>query len=341
MSPGDREEAGLMTTIFVSYGRENHAVVRSLTQDLAEFGHKIWFDQDLTGGRAWWDHILSRIRECDVFVVALSPESLDSEACTRECSYAFRLGKTLLPVLIADVRTELLPPILAEIQYVDYRRQDKGAAISLMRAFGALPPGRPMPDPLPEPPAAPVSYLGGLREQITVSRALSFEEQTALLLRLKQGLQDAKKSEDARSLLVTFRAREDLFARVADEIDQLLSARGPRAAEPARPDKAPRVEPGSRPAADPKSAARVMDAPVPAGGRHVRLGRWLFAIDEYREYREHQRAHWAAVRERPSLATALHWLLGDSRQYVLIVRVVLKFLLVVLIFLVLMAIAQK
>jgi hypothetical protein len=338
------KEAGLMTMVFVSYGRENHAVVRSLTQDLVELGHTIWFDQDLTGGRAWWDHILSRIRECDVFVVALSPESLDSEACKRECSYAFKLGKTLLPVLIADVRAELLPPLLAEIQYVDYRRQDKGAAFSLMKAFSALPPGRALPEPLPEPPPAPVSYLGGLKEQIGASRPLSFEEQTALLLRLKQGLQDSKNAEGVLSLLSTFRAREDLFARVADEIDQLLSAGGPRlrGAEEARPaPPPPRVKPDSSAAADPGPAARVMDAPVPARGRFVRFARWLFAVDECREYRELQRAHWAAVRERPSFGTAFHWLLGDTRQYVLIVRVLFKLLLVVVIFLVLMALGHK
>jgi hypothetical protein len=32
----------------------------------------------------WWNHILTRIRECDVFVFAVSPESLDSQACKHD-----------------------------------------------------------------------------------------------------------------------------------------------------------------------------------------------------------------------------------------------------------------
>jgi hypothetical protein len=50
-----------MVTMFVSYGRENQEIVGALTRDLDALGHKTWFDQDLTSGRAWWNHIIFRI----------------------------------------------------------------------------------------------------------------------------------------------------------------------------------------------------------------------------------------------------------------------------------------
>ena len=318
-----------MTTVFVSYGRENDQAVRSLAHDLDALGHSIWFDQALTGGRAWWDHILGRIRDSDVFLFALSPESLDSEACRQECSYAFKLGKTVLPVLVADgVNADLLPPMLAQIQYVDYRGQDKNAVFSLMKAFNTLPPLRPLPDPLPDPPAIPMSYLGSLMEQITVATPLPFGEQTALVVRLKQGLRDPKAADSARDLLLRLRARDDLFARVADEIDQLLSVDRPRP-RPPEPESA-RAASTSRVAPAPTTPVRVQPedrgaaAMAPKRGRLLRMGRWLLCLDEILEHAALQRQNWARVRSEPSLATVLRWMFGDQRQWALRVRIIIK-----------------
>lgn len=214
-----------MATAFISYCRESQEKARSLAQDLEALGHQAWFDQELTGGQAWWNLILTEIQKCDIFAFALDPESLNSPACKREYAYAFNLRKSILPVLVADgVSIDLLPSALAQIHYVDYRREDKQAFRSLAKALTALPPSLTMPDPMPEPPPAPISYLGGLREQVEAQGALSFEEQTGLVLRLKHGLREAKDAEDVRTLLRLFRSRDDLYARVAEEIDTLLVA---------------------------------------------------------------------------------------------------------------------
>ena len=223
-----------MTTVFISYSRERYGEVKSLVEDLGALGHQAWFDHELTGGQAWWDQVLLKIRECEVFAYGLSPESLDSLACKREYAYASKLGKSVLPILVADgVSSELLPAALEELQYVDYRREDKEALKALSRALVALPRSPPAPDPLPEPPAAPVSYLGSLAEQLGATLPLSFQQQTELVLRLKHGLRDTKDGERVRTLLRRFRSREDLFARVADEIDALFKS------TPAGPDATP------------------------------------------------------------------------------------------------------
>ncbi len=212
-----------MTTMFLSYSRETQQQVESLAQDIHAMELRVWFDRELTGGQAWWDQILKQIRECDYFVFALAPESLDSTACKREYGYAASLGKTILPILIADgVITEMLPATLAQVHFVDYRRQDKDAWRALSRALHTLPASAPLPDPLPVPPPVPVSYLGELKEQIDTPSPLGFDQQTGLLLRLKQAIGDARDADNARQLLLRFRARADLYARVADEIDLLL-----------------------------------------------------------------------------------------------------------------------
>src|SRR5262245_28245333 len=242
-----------MASVFISYSRESHQKVRSLSSDLEALGHLAWFDQALTGGQTWWDMILSEIRKCDVFAFALEPDSLNSPACKREYAYAAQLGKCILPVLVGEnVPTDLLPPALAQIQFVDYRRDDREALRALAKALTTLPSSAPLPDPLPEPPSVPVSYLGNLREQVEGPNNLSFAEQTELLLRLKNGLRNVKDAENVRTLLKYFRSRDDLYAKVADEIDVLLAE---AAVAPART-KEPEVHRIS------EASGRTADTPV-------------------------------------------------------------------------------
>ena len=138
-----------MPNIFISYTRQSEAIARTLANDIEALGNTVWFDQELSGGQAWWDQILVSVRDCDVFVFVLTPEALKSTACKLEFGYAADLGKPIVPVLVsAGVSTNLLPPALSQIQFVDYRNQDRDATI---------PPPQPLPDPLPASPEAPIS----------------------------------------------------------------------------------------------------------------------------------------------------------------------------------------
>ncbi|MCX7111260.1 MAG: toll/interleukin-1 receptor domain-containing protein [Proteobacteria bacterium] len=69
-----------MSNIFISYNRTSEAIVKTLADDIEALGHNPWFDQELSGGQAWWEQVLKQIRDCDVFILILSPESLDSVA---------------------------------------------------------------------------------------------------------------------------------------------------------------------------------------------------------------------------------------------------------------------
>ena len=212
-----------MIRIFISYSRASQDVIKTLAQDFEEFGHKVWFDNELTGGQAWWEQILEKIRECDLFVCTFSPQALDSYACKLEWTYAHALGKTILPILVADdVSMKIMPSELSTLQYVDYRSQDKKAAFALNKALTKLPAPQPLHDPLPAPPEVPVSYLGNLKNQIETTQSLSFEEQSALVLQLKERLANQDEINDVRKLLQRLRQRDDLLAKIAREIDFLL-----------------------------------------------------------------------------------------------------------------------
>ena len=214
-----------MRRVFVSYSRNNLDAVTQLTEDLRSVGIDTWHDQALTGGQRWWDNILAQIRESDIFVFALSPESWDSEACKSELSYVVQLGKPILPVLVADgININLLSPPLNEIQVTDYRRRDKEAAFALVKAINMAPAAAPLPEALPTPPPVPISYLMPLMERIDSPEPLSAQEQITLVFELEERIQEGRLQNELRDLLLRMKRREDLLAKVATKIDAALKS---------------------------------------------------------------------------------------------------------------------
>ncbi|MCP4264507.1 MAG: toll/interleukin-1 receptor domain-containing protein [Candidatus Brocadiaceae bacterium] len=212
-----------MLQIFVSYSRESQAIVKAMVNDIEELGHNVWLDAELTGGQVWWDQILEKIRKCNIFVYALTPESLESHACKLELDYAYKLNKTILPIRVAEgVSMTLLQAPLSEIQSVDYRKKDKEAVFAVNKAINSLPASSPLTDPLPKEPKVPTSYLGDLKEQIGSTRTLSLEEQTVLFFKLEESMREGIDTTDSRNLLELLRKRQDLLATVASRIDTLL-----------------------------------------------------------------------------------------------------------------------
>jgi hypothetical protein len=236
--------------LFLSYNRASAAVADALVQDLEALDHVVWFDQELSGGQAWWTQILARLRDCDGFLILLNEDSLSSVACQRELAYATSLGKTIIPVRVDDVSIATLPAHLAQLQLIDYRANDRAAALRLARAVSKVLPSPLLPDPLPAAPDVPLSYLGTIAERVESSSALSYEQQTSLFFDLTQSLRDPDVAKDALRLVERFRQRHDLYAKVAAEIDALL-----RSAPPPRPDTRPPASPNKPAAAAPASRA--------------------------------------------------------------------------------------
>lgn len=212
-----------MRKVFVSYSRQNLDVVSQLVDDLQAVGMTTWHDQTLTGGQRWWDNILANIRDCEVFIFALSPESWESEACRSELAYVCGLGKPILPVLVADgINLNLLSAPINEIQVADYRSRDKGAAFAILKALNATPETPALPDPLPPPPPVPVSYLGTLKERIDFDGTMEAREQNLLFIELEEAIDEGRSPTEVRELLLALKRRDDLLAKVAVRVDAAL-----------------------------------------------------------------------------------------------------------------------
>ncbi len=280
--------------VFVSYSREDAAPVGELERDIESLGHDAWVDRELSGGQRWWEQILTQIRECDIFVVAISDACVSSRACQAEYQYANALGKPVLPVLVErNVSDSLMPPDLAELQRVDYTAPDKSAFASLNRALVAVPAAPALPDPLPDPPPVPASYLFDLRSEIDSRQPLTAERQGELLRQLDARFEDGHSPADLRVLVARFRERDDVLVRVdrelADFDARLVAAESSAsrgrataagASVEAASDAAWRTPPTAQPA--PGAAAPALGAPpVPlraASEREVNMLWWAAPV---------------------------------------------------------------
>jgi len=140
---------------FVSYAREDVNRVTLLRDELRALNCDVWMDQQLAGGQEWWSEILRSIRECELFVFAISRASLDSTACQSETAYAVDLRRSILPVMISRVGTADFPESLQRIQTVTFLGPSADSIRELAKALFGRPKTPPLPERLPEPPAMP------------------------------------------------------------------------------------------------------------------------------------------------------------------------------------------
>jgi hypothetical protein len=222
-------------SIFISYAREDETRVAELESNLSEFGHDVWFDQDLRGGEEWWAVILEQIRSSDLFIFVLSPDSVKSRACRSELKYADRLNRPIIPVMVREVDIEQAPDSIQLINAMEFLNP---TSRDWSRLMGAVQQRRgdssPLPDPLPEPPEAPIADLTHARE-IADRPSLTGAEQRELLHELRDAMGDDDDLKAVVAVLRHLRERQDLLEVVATEIDDLLVAHPDSDDEPTSP----------------------------------------------------------------------------------------------------------
>lgn len=102
--------------IFVSASNTDSRLITELTESL----RALWHDVQ-TSDAPTWEQAFQSIRDCDVLILAVSPESLESVRCNLECEYACALNKRILPLLLCDID---LPADLTFIAPVRYQQAE-------------------------------------------------------------------------------------------------------------------------------------------------------------------------------------------------------------------------
>lgn len=253
--------------LFISYSSQDRSTVDALTTALRRGQNQVWFDQELGGGDSWWAKILEQIRDCEVFVVALSSNWLQSKPSQAELRYAQALGRPILPVRIGEVDSMRVNP-LAALQIIDYREPTVDAGIQLVTAVHALRSKPvPLPDPLPEEPPVPFGYITRLGNTLA-EKELSPQQQLQLLVELRSGFDEDGDDPSARGdiaqLLRMLRLRHDVTYRTRSEIDNVLAEIEAKDGSPAGATAAPAA--AATPAAAPTGANAVTVPTAVSGG---------------------------------------------------------------------------
>ncbi|AEF35960.1 transmembrane serine/threonine-protein kinase [Mycolicibacter sinensis] len=262
--------------LFVSYASQDRALVDPLVAVLRGAEQRVWLDEELGGGEAWWHAILERIRSCTVFVVALSNNSLRSKPCQAELAYARALLRPVLPVQIGPVDSVRVTP-LAATQIIDYRHRNAATDARLVAAMRSLSlRAGPLPAQLPEEPTVPFAYLMRLSSDLS-GPELSYRKQAELVFELRSRLDEDRHDPTVRNdilqLLCRLRDRPDVTVRTRADVDAVLAANDPSftAATVGMPVAAVT---GPRPVTTPPSPGAPTAADAESTGRRWRLGGW-------------------------------------------------------------------
>lgn len=142
---------------FISYKREDQSFAEQLRDAIHNWGHRVWLDVfDIPSGTApsskgWDDAIHKGMKQSQVVIGFLTPESLASENVLDEWGWALTNQRRLFLLWLRDVSEEDIPPRLIRIQRIDLRKNVKAGLERLQQALTT--PSLTMPSPIA--PAVP------------------------------------------------------------------------------------------------------------------------------------------------------------------------------------------
>lgn len=213
--------------IFISHSKLDMEWMPPLLDKLREFGHRTWWDNALkdAGGQEWWDAILANIKRCEVTLLLLSQNSLDSKPCRLEVHYARALGRNVVPVRIdSAIDPRAVRESISRLQMVDMTAE--GWAQQLRNSLNTLPDPDPLPEPLPEPPAVPVTEMSRLAERVDSFEELEREMRLSTILELQVKAYDAEYAAQAVHLLQRLISRDDCDPESRNFVQTVLLALG-------------------------------------------------------------------------------------------------------------------
>ena len=106
--------------VFISYSRSDSEFVDKLEDDLLGERFKTWVDRrKLEGGQVWDAEIERAIERCQLLLVVLSPDALQSRWVRQEYVYAMKRNKLVIPIIYHPCQS--VPRKLARLQLLDFK----------------------------------------------------------------------------------------------------------------------------------------------------------------------------------------------------------------------------
>ncbi|MDD5461925.1 MAG: toll/interleukin-1 receptor domain-containing protein [Methylococcales bacterium] len=129
-----------MHSVFLSYSRQDTAVVERVAEKIEQAGYPIWIDRSgIHGGEQWRNAIVDAIEAANVFIIFLSPNSVKSTNVRKELDLADTSKISIIPITIASITIpQQMKYQLAGVQIIDGWRLADGGFSQICRALKEL-----------------------------------------------------------------------------------------------------------------------------------------------------------------------------------------------------------
>lgn len=123
--------------VFISHSSADEPLAREFAESLRSLGFGIWFDGwDIRPGDRWPDAMERGLRESDVMVLLVDPETATRPNTLFELRAAVGLGKRIVPIVSGDLDVSQLPELVRYRRFV-LRGAPEDTARELASATGA------------------------------------------------------------------------------------------------------------------------------------------------------------------------------------------------------------
>jgi len=141
--------------IFVSYASKDKDIVKPILEQLHGQGYRLWWDEGIRGGDAWWRKILERLTASCFMLLFVTPNANESEWVADEVFEVRNRRKKIFPVYLEPVPNLTLP-------ITRYHFIERWACASeddfLGKLYASLPKETKQTEPKPSVPPIPTEY---------------------------------------------------------------------------------------------------------------------------------------------------------------------------------------
>ena len=104
---------------FFSYARSDLYAAKRLCKQIEAAGQPVWVDlHGIEPTQEWLESLFEAIDDSNAVVFLITQASLNSPFCRKEIDYASTQGKRIIPILLGDIDTGLVFPVIRNIQWI-------------------------------------------------------------------------------------------------------------------------------------------------------------------------------------------------------------------------------
>lgn len=134
-----KESSRRTLRVFLSYAVADREYARKLRSLLSRYLNLHIFTPDmLSAGEDWLSRLKDEVHKCDIFLVLLSPDSVNSEWILSEIGAAWALNKLIVPIVTQTGLSTEIPTVLQQSEFLEMKYlEDHPEAIDQILAKAA------------------------------------------------------------------------------------------------------------------------------------------------------------------------------------------------------------